>query len=267
MKTKHLIPFVLVFAAVGIGVHHPKEASAEAKALGANQIVTRVLEADPWGLGGAEVKARAVVTDKNGKKRELGFEAKSRRHAAPLSKSIIAFKSPADVAGMKFLQVQKEEGDDERFLYTPELKRSRRIAGANRSEAFMGTDFSYADLDRRDLRQGSANLKADETLGKFDCYHVDVTPKNSDAIYSKIELWVRKDNLVPIKWNLFDKSGTNTKTLVAKELQRLGGKWFMTRSTMTDNQTSRTTELLLENIDPKEDIPLETFSVREIEKG
>jgi hypothetical protein len=235
--------------------------------MGASQIVARVLEADPWGLGGAEINARAIVTDKSGSKRELAFTSKSRRHAPPLSKGIIAFSSPADIAGMKFLQVQKETDDDERFLYTPELKRSRRIAGANRSEAFMGTDFSYADLDRRDIRQGSPTLLADESLGKFDCYRVDVTPKNSDAVYSKIQMWVRKDNLVPIKSVMLDKKGGVAKTLLAKELQRLSGKWFMTRSQMTDNVSGRSTELLLEKIDPKDDLPLEGFTVRSLEKS
>jgi outer membrane lipoprotein-sorting protein len=233
----------------------------------AQHIVSKVVESDPWGLGGAEVAAKAVVTEKSGSRRALVFDAKSRRYAPPLGKSVITFQAPADVAGMKFLQIQNQNSDDERFLYTPDLKRSRRIAGSNRSESFMGTDFSYADLDGRDLRQSAAELKADETVGKFDCYHVAVTPKNADAVYSKIDLWVRKDNFVPIKWQMFDKGSQPVKTLVAKEIQRHGGHWFITGSRMTDNATGRSTELMLEKIERREDIPEASFSVRAIEKG
>jgi len=240
---------------------------ASSPALTAPQIVTKVVESDPWGLGGAEVNAKAVVTEKSGKSRSLVFDAKSRRYAPPLGKSLITFQAPADVAGMKFLQIQNADSDDERFLYTPELKRSRRIAGSNRSESFMGTDFSYADLDGRDLRQSSSVLKADETIGKFDCYHVAVTPKNGDAVYAKIDLWVRKDNYVPLKWVMFDKKNQPVKTLIAKEIQRHGGRWFITGSRMTDNTTGRSTELMLEKIDRREDIPMDNFSVRAIEKG
>jgi hypothetical protein len=270
MKTLHALPLVFAIAAAA-AVHVPVEAAAETKAatpaLTAPQIVAKVVESDPWGLGGAEVNAKAVVTEKSGKSRALVFDAKSRRYAPPLGKSLITFQAPADVAGMKFLQIQNADSDDERFLYTPELKRSRRIAGSNRSESFMGTDFSYADLDGRDLRQSTSVLKSDETIGKFDCYHVAVTPKNADAVYSKIELWVRKDNYVPLKWVMFDKKGQAVKTLVAKEIQRHGGRWFITGSRMTDNATGRSTELMLEKIDRREDIPLDDFSVRAIEKG
>jgi hypothetical protein len=269
MKTSYALPFVVALAAAA-AVHAgaPGEAAAETKpALTASQIVAKVAESDPWGLGGAEVNAKAVVTERTGKTRALVFDAKSRRYAPPLGKSVITFQAPADVAGMKFLQIQNADSDDERFLYTPELKRSRRIAGSNRSESFMGTDFSYADLDGRDLRQGAAVLKADEPIGKFDCYHLSVTPKNADSVYSKIELWVRKDNYVPLKWIMFDKKATAVKTLFTKEIQRHAGHWFITGSRMLDNTTGRVTELTLEKVDRREDIPLDTFSVRAIEKG
>jgi hypothetical protein len=270
MKTSTALSFVFAVAAAA-AVHAPVEAAAETKAaapaLTAPQIVAKVVESDPWGLGGAQVNAKAVVTEKTGKSRSLVFDAKSRRHAPPLGKSVITFQAPADVAGMKFLQIQNANSDDERFLYTPELKRSRRIAGSNRSESFMGTDFSYADLDGRDLRQSNSVLKGDESIGKFDCFHVSATPTNNDAVYARIDLWVRKDNYVPLKWVMFDKAGQPVKTLISKEIQRHGGRWFITGSRMTDNSTGRQTELMLEKIDRRDDIPLESFSVRAIEKG
>jgi hypothetical protein len=244
-----------------------REAGATPASPTAPQIVAKVAESDPWGLGGAEVNARAVVTEKSGKTRSLVFDAKSRRYAPPLGKSVITFQAPADVAGMRFLQIQNSDSDDERFLYTPELKRSRRIAGSNRSESFMGTDYSYADLDGRDLRQSTATLGTDEKVGKFDCWHLAVTPKNGDAVYSKIELWVRKDNYVPLKEIMFDKHNAPVKTLIAKEIQRHGGRWFITGSRMTDATTGRSTELTLDKFERRDDIPLDSFSVRAIEKG
>ncbi len=266
---KKSLAFTIVLALSGVALVHAPETDAVAApaAMTAPQIVAKVAESDPWGLGGAEVNAKAIVTEKSGKSRALVFDAKSRRTAPPLGKSIITFQAPADVAGMKFLQIQNADTDDERFLYTPELKRSRRIAGSNRSESFMGTDFSYADLDGRDLRQSTSVLKADETIGKFDCYHLDVTPKSADAVYSRIELWVRKDNFVPLKQIMFDKKNAPVKTMMTKEIQRHAGRWFITGSKMTDNGTGRQTELVLEKIDRREDIPLDNFSVRAIEKG
>ncbi|MBX3228228.1 MAG: outer membrane lipoprotein-sorting protein [Labilithrix sp.] len=260
MKTSFALSFV-VAAAVTVSV-----AGAQAPELTASQIVAKVAESDPWGMGGAEVNAKAVVTETSGKTRSLAFEGKSRKYAPPLGKSVITFSAPADVAGMKFLQVQNSGADDERFLYTPELKRSRRIAGSNRADSFMGTDFSYADLDGRDLRQSDAVKKGDEKVGKFECYHLMATPKNSDAVYGKIELWVRKDNYVPLKYVMYNKGGSPVKTLLSREIQKHAGRWFITGSKMTDNKTGRTTDLSLDKINRREDIPMDNFSVRALEK-
>ena len=265
MKKRFLIPFVLVTSAVGLIGPTPKDASAEPAAaakLSAAEIVIKVLDSDPWGLSGAEVKARAIVT-KDGKTRELAFEAKSRRNLTNhTSMSVISFSAPADIAGSRFLQLQNVSDDDERHLYTPDLKRARRVASGSRSDTFMGTTFSYADLDRKDVRDGKATSLPDETFGKHDCYRISIVPKSSD-VYTKIDIWVGKDNLVPLKTISIDKAG-NKKTLVAKEIQQRGGRYFMTISKMTDEKGS--TELRLEDVKPKDDVPTDIFTVRSLEK-
>lgn len=240
-------------------------ASAEPKPPSAKELVERSVEADPWGRGGVEATARVTVTEKNGQRRELAFDAKSRRYAPPLSKSLLRFTAPADVSGMKFLLVQKSDGDDERTLYMPELKRSRRITGGNRSERFMGTDFTYADMDRRDVRNGDAVLDSDENIGRYPCYRVRVSPRDADAAYKTVEIWVRKDNLMPLKWAMYDRSGALAKTLVARELQKHDGRWQITRSMMIDHAAGRSTEVLIERVDARE-VPLDTFTVSNIEK-
>lgn len=268
MKIVHCILSLLAATAA---LSAPSVVNAETKAaspaLTAAQIVNKVSESGSWLSAGAEVSAKAVVTDKGGKTRELAFEGKSRSAGPTIGKSVITFLAPADVAGMKFLQIQNSSSDDERFLYTPDLKRTRRIAGSNRADAFLGTDFSYADIDMRDLRQSNAVSAPDEKMGRFDCYRVTATPTNADAVYGKIDLWVRKDNFLPLKSVMYDKRSNLVKTLVAKEVQRHGDRWFVTDSRMTDHTTGRTTQLVLDKLERKTDIPLDTFSLRAIEKG
>jgi hypothetical protein len=265
MKTSHAFTFAFAVAVTASFAATPKTAQADAK-LTAKQIVDKVVESDPWGMGGAEVNAKAVVTEKSGKTRSLAFDAKSRRTAPPLGNSVITFSAPSDLAGTKYLQIQNSKSDDERFLYTPDLKRSRRVAGSNRNDSFVGTDFSYADMDGRDLRSSNSTLKTDESVGKFDCYHLEAIPTNSDAIYGKIEMWVRKDNFVPLKQVMYGKDGSAQKTLLSKEIQKHGGRWFITASRMTDMKSGRQTELSLDKIDRREDIPMDNFNVRSLEK-
>lgn len=269
MKTSFALSFVLATAALFSVTTAAETAQAESKALTAKEIVDKVAETDPWGMGGAEVNAKAVVTEKSGKTRNLVFDGKSRKGSGESGKSLITFSAPADVAGMKFLQVQNKEKnkDDDRWLWTPDLKRSRRIAGSNRTDSFMGTDFSFADLDGRDVRNSTSVLKGDENVGKFECYHLIATPTNDDAVYGKVEMWVRKDNFVPLKQVMFNKSGAPVKTLLSREIQKHGGRWFITASKMIDMSTGRQTELSMDKIDRREDIPAENFSLRALEKN
>lgn len=238
-----------------------------AEPLAPAEIVRQMLSTDAWGLGEAEVSARAIIKDERGSQRELAFSARSRRHAPPLTKSLVRFRAPADLAGVGFLQIQKADDDDDRYLFLPELGKARRIAGNTRGSAFMGTDFTYADLDRRDLREGTAVLKGQEDLGKFPCYRLEVSPKRADSPYARLEIWVRTDNFVPLKTLMYNRAGVLLKTLVTLELRRIDGRWFLTRSRMTDHAAARTTDLVLDNIQPKSDVPDDEFTVRNLEKN
>lgn len=231
----------------------------------AQQIVEKLLDNDAWGSSGAVVKARIVVKTASGAPREMAFASKSRKAGPRLTKSLLRFTAPADLAGQAFLQVEKADGDDDRFLWIPELKKAKRIAGASRKGSFSGTDFSYADMDRRDLRDGSAKLLGTEKVGKFDCFHLEVTPKG-DSPYAKIEVWARTSDYIPMKTVAFGTNGQPLKTIESKESKKVEGKLFITRSLVTNHVENRTTELTLDEIKPTDAIGDDEFTSRALEK-
>jgi negative regulator of sigma E activity len=147
----------------------------------------------------------------------------------------------------------------------PDLKRSRRISGSLRSSSFIGTDFSFADLDRRDLREASTALQVEESIAAFSCYRISLLPSRSDSPYSRLELWIRKDNFLPLKIAHFDKSGVLLKEFRALEVKRVSGQWFVTRSRMTNVRDNHVTDLDLEQIEV-DAAPDDVFTVRELEK-
>jgi hypothetical protein len=244
----------------------PAHAHSQAPAPSAAEIVRNVLASDPWGLVGAEVRATAILTDKRGSQRTLSFVATSKQYDPPLTKSLVRFSAPPDLAGAGFLQIQKREGDDDRFLYLPALKRARRISGGLRSSAFMGTDFSFADLDRRDLRDSESRQLGVEKIGSALCYVMDVIPRRDDSRYSHIELWVRPDNFVALRAKMYDSANVLAKTFEAQELRRVSGNWFVSKSVMKDHKSGHSTLLLLQGIVANSKISDEEFSVRALEK-
>ena len=231
----------------------------------ASQVVDRVLDTDAWGASGAIVKARLVVKAASGAPREIAFTSKSRKAAGHLTKNLLRFSAPADLASQAFLQVEKGDGDDDRFLWIPELKKSKRIAGASRKATFSGTDFTYADMDRRDLRDGTAKLIGTEKLGKVECYHIDVTPKG-ESPYAHVEVWARTTDFVPMKTVGFGSNGQPLRTIESKEARKIDGRLFITRTLATNHAESRTTELVLDEVKPTDAIPEDEFTLRALEK-
>ena len=130
----------------------------------------------------------------------------------------------------------------------------------------MGTDFNYADLDRRDWRTGKCVLRADTKIGKFPCYHVTIIPTRKDSPYSRIEIDVRKDNWVPLKIQLYDHAKVLYKVLEVFQLRRVSGQWFISKSRMKNLRDDHTTTLVLEKIEPTDKIPDASFTVQRLER-
>lgn len=236
------------------------EGSARAADPSPKELINKMLEHDFWGLSGAEIKATALLKDKLGKSRTLVIEAQSRKHKGFLTKSLVRFRSPPDLAGAGFLQIQNDGRDDDRFLYLPELKRSRRVAASQRSTSFMGTDFNFADMDRRDLREAQYKAGPNGKVGKFECHHVTVIPTRGDSPYSRIEVDIRKDDFVPLKMEMFDKAKVHLKTLNVFQIKRVTGRWFITKSQMVNHKENHSTLLVLNEVKPTDSIPDSRFT-------
>jgi hypothetical protein len=257
---RHALRWLVAFALASVVA--PRAGAAEPTA---QQVVERLLDNDAWGSSGALVKARMVIKSPSGAPRELAFQSKSRKAGPRLTKSLLRFTAPADLAGQAFLQIEKADGDDDRFLWIPELKKSKRIAGASRKSSFSGTDFSYADMDRRDLREGAPKLLGTEKIGKHDCYRLEVTPKG-DSPYARVEVWARTTDFIPLKTVGYGPNGQPVKTIETRESKKIEGKLFITRSFVTNHVEGRSTELVLEEIKPTDAIADDEFTTRALEK-
>ena len=240
--------------------------TAQADDARATQLLERWLTSDPFGFNSADVVAVITLADKAGKKRQLAFSSKAKRYDPPYAKSIVRFSAPADMAGAAFLQVQNRSGDDDRFLFLPELKRARRIAGGLRTGAFMGTDLSYADLDQRDFRQAKATYRREENIAKWACDVIDIVPTEGSQ-YSHVEVWLRKDNGMPMRFRMYDKQNALFKTFEALEFKRVSGQWFVSRSRVTNEQSKHSTEVQLEQINLSTHAADDAFTVRALEKS
>ena len=91
---------------------------------------------------------RMILIDKKDRKRVREIEIFSKEYK-DVDKSISFFKSPGDVKGTSYMSYNWESTskEDDSWLYLPALQKVNRIASTDRSGSFMGSDFTYSDID------------------------------------------------------------------------------------------------------------------------
>ena len=186
------------------------------------------------------------------------------------TKTIMFFLYPNDVKGTGFLTVNYDDVDkeDDKWLYLPALKKTRRISGkSSKTDYFMGSDFTYDDIGKRNVDEDTHKLLREESADGFDYYVVESTPKKEGEIFSKKLVWIRKDCDVVAKVEFYDKLGKLHRQMVSSDIKKVDGFWTVGKMEMKNVQTGHSTELLF--LDPKYNIQLDSkiFSVNKLERG
>jgi hypothetical protein len=238
--------------------------AAEAKGKTADQIVDEMLELDPITYGGAEARVLMVLVNKRQQQRKRKVVMLSRTDGE-VRRTYIRFLAPNDIAGTSFLGIDND-GDRVQHLFMPALGKTRRISSKQRNSRFVGTDYSYADLDNRDIDDSRKKRLADDKVGGQDCYVVEVAPSDSDSDYGRIRLWIAKNSYLPLVMKFFDGRGKEMKRFVVKDAKKVDGRWVIQESKMVDLRRKHSTVMRLASIKFKSDIPLEQFSVRALER-
>lgn len=261
---RHRLAIRALFLCLCAFVTVPVQAQAN---LTAEQIVDRMLKQDAFGWDEAETTVRMTLVEANGTRKDRVME-NLRRRKGGLQQMVVRFRSPQEVAGTAFLMLERDSGESEQHIYLPGLKRTRRIVGREREGSFMGSDFSYADLERSDQRGATHKRLPDEDVGGVKTFVIESVPgKGASSSYSKIETWVRQDNFLPLRIRYYDKNGQLLKTLYTKRIRNMEGRPVIVEAQMINKKTGHSTEFVLDNLRPRKDIPDTAFTPTALEHG
>lgn len=114
-------------------------------------------------------------------------------------KSIMFFEYPGDVKGTGFLTWDYDEPgkDDDKWLYLPAMKKTRRISGSSaRQDYFMGSDFTYDDMGSRSVDEDTHELLGEEIIDGYKCWKLESVPKDKRDIFSRKIALIRQDCLI-----------------------------------------------------------------------
>jgi hypothetical protein len=181
---------------------------------------------------GDRVMSRVQMTIKDSSGTRERILSSRARNDPDASKSLSVLEAPADQRDTAFLGVdyRKSETEDEQWMYLPKLHRVTRIPSNGRSGAFLGSDFTYADLARPDPANYTFKLiEASVKVDQDDCWLIEATPKSARIVqetgYSKTQLWVSKTKLLPIQIKAWLTAGQKLKYIKLTDVRLVKDTW------------------------------------------
>lgn len=133
----------------------------------------------------------------------------------------------------------------------------------------MGSDLSYEDMmeDRRLDEIYSAEITDEEQIDKRDCWVMELSAIKDDVAYHSQKFWVDKEYMIPLKQQLFAKSGKMLKVIELSDLFRIDDRWYPKRMLFQDVLLKgKGTEFIIESINFDENIPNHIFSKASLRK-
>ena len=184
---------------------------------------------------------------------------KSKSWSIGTEKSFTENLSPAREAGTKMLKLK-----DKLWTYSPQTDRIIQISGHMLRQSVNGSDMSYKDMMETRALSEIYNLSLEESvfIDKRDHWVIFMEAKVKGLSYPKRRAWIDKEYFLPIKEELYAKSGKLLKTTSMSNIKRTQGRWFPFHYKFKDElkRNSRGTEWIINDIEFNNEISESRFS-------
>ncbi len=222
----------------------------------ARKVLQATNDRNASGFQAGQSKTAVTLTLASGKSKTWLTQSRVVRGKDGRLKSRVTFLEPADAVGTELLILEEGGGAASQYLWLPKTGRLRRISGSQRNEAFMGTDFSFGDLQGRGLQTGEAKLAGSEAIGGAPCTRIEVAITDSEDAYGKVQLWIDDRLFVARQIKFFDKAGAHVKTLVVEQVQAgEPGRTVMKKFRMLNHLRNSVTTVETRDIDTRTQLP------------
>jgi outer membrane lipoprotein-sorting protein len=138
-------------------------------------------------------------------------------------KSFTEYLSPAREQGTKMLKLENQL-----WIYSPSTDRVIQISGHMLRQSVMGSDLSYEDMmdDRKLTEVYTAKVTGNEKVDGRTAFVLELIAKVDDAAYKSQKIWVDEERYVPLKQELFARSGQLLKRITLSDIKQVQGRWF-----------------------------------------
>jgi outer membrane lipoprotein-sorting protein len=160
----------------------------------------------------SEAVMEMTIITSGGQERTFVYKSYSKNKG---EKSLMKYLEPGRVKNQTVLMLNNA---DDIWTYFPRTKRVRKLATHAKRQKVQGSDFSYEDLGSSNgfIDDYNSVLLGEEEKNGELCYKLELIKKeNSDAGYSRLVVWVIKENYIPVAIDYYHEKD---RELLEKEL-------------------------------------------------
>lgn len=180
------------------------------------------------------------------------------------SKSFSEYLAPEREKGTKMLKLENNL-----WIYSPSTDRTIQLSGHMLKQSVMGSDLSYEDMmeNRKLTEMYHAKVVGEEIIDGRKTWILQLNTKVDDASYNSRKVWVDTERYVPLREELYAKSGQLLKKTELKDVKRIDGRWYPTKINYKDMlKDGKGTDFIVLEIDFNANIPPYIFSKAALKK-
>ncbi len=183
-------------------------------------------------------------------------------HRDSITKQLVFFEAPADVRDTGLLTIT-ENGEETQRVYLPAVGRVQSIGASQRSDRFMGSDFTYEDLGRQKPDDFDFTERDRDTKRIL----LEAVPRR-ESQYARIHFHIDPEEYLLSKAEYFNADGEIFKRLELREYRNVSGDlWRPDYMVMFDLENGRKTEIRWKERTFDEPISNDFFTDRQLRRG
>lgn len=188
----------------------------------------------------------------------------------------ITFLEPKKSRDVAFLSHDKRApgSADERWMFLPAARKVRRIPASQRGNSFLGTDFSYEDIQSElKFRLGDWDFEYGGELtdeGRV-LQRLTGTPKDPriarELGYGGFDALIDPVSWMPVRIDFLDPKQQPLKTIRVLSIQRIDNIWTAQRIIATNHRTGHSTDFVFRDISYPESLDDSLFEPQTLSRG
>lgn len=152
-------------------------------------------------------------------------------------KTTLVFDKPLDVAGTSLLTYAHAKAASDQWIYLPAFKRVKKISDANKTGSFMGSEFTFEDINSMNIQivKFQYTLIGTEVREGAIGWTVERDPIDENSGYKRQVVWIDTLKFTVGKIEFFNREDKHVKTLTLTGYEKFLDRYWRPKEMKMEN--------------------------------